>query len=401
MPEGGNRHNRSFIGKDLEFQSENISSNYFDICIDLDGAWRPYLESCLATGPFGPAAINITSATAIYNLKNVYKPQLISCYGWSANIGLNMDITVDPGAEGFDVLDSTFVECNTCIKITTAGGVSQQEPGGFLRGVHVNGFNRGIQMDGKKYFQITDCLLFSSSTGGTYVDLEIDNCSLVTVKGCIFHFPTPAGVRNCIDIGADCSEIFVVANIFNNCADAIIVRSGVSNVTIEPCIFTNVSSNEVNDLSGVADFRTGTSKWLRKQSGATAGPDIIYFRDSSSPAALDVLATSEFRGRNSIGTEVGYAISRTQIITPTNGIEDGRFSIFVLKGGVTTDIMDVGPDRVDFNVPVGLQGFVVASLPAASPGGQMIYVTDEAGGAVPAFSDGVNWRRVTDRAIVS
>ena len=31
----------------------------------------------------------------------------------------------------------------------------------------------------------------------------------------------------------------------------------------------------------------------------------------------------------------------------------------------------------------------------------MIYVSDETGGAVPAFSDGTNWRRVTDRAVVS
>jgi hypothetical protein len=31
----------------------------------------------------------------------------------------------------------------------------------------------------------------------------------------------------------------------------------------------------------------------------------------------------------------------------------------------------------------------------------MIYVSDETGGAVMAFSDGSNWRRITDRAIVS
>ena len=31
----------------------------------------------------------------------------------------------------------------------------------------------------------------------------------------------------------------------------------------------------------------------------------------------------------------------------------------------------------------------------------MIYVSDEVGGATPAFSDGVNWRRVSDLAIVS
>lgn len=33
--------------------------------------------------------------------------------------------------------------------------------------------------------------------------------------------------------------------------------------------------------------------------------------------------------------------------------------------------------------------------------GGLIYVSDESGGAVPAFSDGTDWRRVTDRAIVS
>lgn len=30
-----------------------------------------------------------------------------------------------------------------------------------------------------------------------------------------------------------------------------------------------------------------------------------------------------------------------------------------------------------------------------------IFVTDETGGAVPAFTDGAAWRRCTDRAIVS
>ena len=41
------------------------------------------------------------------------------------------------------------------------------------------------------------------------------------------------------------------------------------------------------------------------------------------------------------------------------------------------------------------------TLPSASPAAQMIYVSDESGGAVVAFSDGTHWRRVTDRAIVS
>lgn len=48
-----------------------------------------------------------------------------------------------------------------------------------------------------------------------------------------------------------------------------------------------------------------------------------------------------------------------------------------------------------------LPSFTVSTLPAANIVGQMLFVTDETGGSVPAFSDGTNWRRVTDRAIVS
>jgi hypothetical protein len=45
--------------------------------------------------------------------------------------------------------------------------------------------------------------------------------------------------------------------------------------------------------------------------------------------------------------------------------------------------------------------YTVAGVPDPAVPAQIIYVSNEAGGAVPAFSDGTNWRRVTDRAIVS
>ncbi|MFQ5444503.1 MAG: hypothetical protein ACE5EK_07795 [Nitrospinales bacterium] len=50
-----------------------------------------------------------------------------------------------------------------------------------------------------------------------------------------------------------------------------------------------------------------------------------------------------------------------------------------------------------------LESFTVVTLPPVPPAGSpaLIYVSDETGGAVPAFSDGTNWRRITDRAVVS
>lgn len=53
------------------------------------------------------------------------------------------------------------------------------------------------------------------------------------------------------------------------------------------------------------------------------------------------------------------------------------------------------------------RSFAVADLPDAGDfdpeqgGAAYLYVSDEAGGATLAFSDGTNWRRVQDRVIVS
>lgn len=51
---------------------------------------------------------------------------------------------------------------------------------------------------------------------------------------------------------------------------------------------------------------------------------------------------------------------------------------------------------------LSLKPYTVAELANVTPTlGSYVMVSDEAGGAVPAFGDGTNWRRATDRAIVS
>ena len=59
--------------------------------------------------------------------------------------------------------------------------------------------------------------------------------------------------------------------------------------------------------------------------------------------------------------------------------------------------------------PFLIQGYAVASLPSAESYGaltgdsfsSLIFVADEVGGPTMAFSDGVNWLRCSDNAIVS
>lgn len=77
---------------------------------------------------------------------------------------------------------------------------------------------------------------------------------------------------------------------------------------------------------------------------------------------------------------------------------------FIDRLGFKTKIGGTGTPAcaLDVEGPVKVKSYVKAALPAASAGAaQIIYVSDEAGGAVLAFSDGTNWRRVTDRAVVS
>jgi hypothetical protein len=48
-----------------------------------------------------------------------------------------------------------------------------------------------------------------------------------------------------------------------------------------------------------------------------------------------------------------------------------------------------------------LPSYIVAGLPSPSIVGLMAFATNAAGGSIPVFSDGTNWRRVDDRTIVT
>ena len=71
--------------------------------------------------------------------------------------------------------------------------------------------------------------------------------------------------------------------------------------------------------------------------------------------------------------------------------------------GERVDTLETDADALATSMAVSLKlpSYLKTALPAASPAGQMIYVTNDVGGATPAFSDGSAWRRVADRAIIA
>jgi hypothetical protein len=86
----------------------------------------------------------------------------------------------------------------------------------------------------------------------------------------------------------------------------------------------------------------------------------------------------------------------TQAVTATDDLGSVTETATIL-----TDLEFIVTSGVFYPTQLVLPPYTVMTLPNASPSGQMIYVTDDSGGAVPAFSDGTDWRRVTDRAVVS
>ena len=93
-------------------------------------------------------------------------------------------------------------------------------------------------------------------------------------------------------------------------------------------------------------------------------------------------------------------VDPAMIIGGTHAVENDQSTVitYVYKraSGQTTGLVD---GEIELH---GMPTFTVAGVPDVSANeGRMIYVSDETGGAVPAFSAGTDWRRATDLARVS
>lgn len=155
----------------------------------------------------------------------------------------------------------------------------------------------------------------------------------------------------------------------------------------------------------------------RNNATASAGVTIRANRSKGTVTAKTVVATNDTL---SLDSAYGYDGSNyrqaSEIIvlviagTPSSTDMMGRWQCNLSASGSVTPTQVASFDHgaglrmftntvIDANRHLQMRSYTVATLPSAATAGQWIYVSDETGGAVPAFSDGTNWRRVTDRAI--
>ena len=212
--------------------------------------------------------------------------------------------------------------------------------------------------------------------------------------------------------------------------------TAVANISNSVCIGTNVDSYGSSQILIGAGFSTNAS-WGAEDGiyfgiGAVGRATAGFFQDPGGATSLP--ANFAVGGNQVMRTDLGVVKSgagsgliylqnynNSNITEPTTDLadavalyakdrtagqsglvvksEDGTKHMFADSVGINTVTPDANA-ALDVEGVIKAKSYTVATVPTAVTGG-IIYVSDETGGATLAFSDGTNWRRTTDLAIVS
>ncbi|MDP3545976.1 MAG: DUF2793 domain-containing protein [Phreatobacter sp.] len=161
---------------------------------------------------------------------------------------------------------------------------------------------------------------------------------------------------------------------------------------------------------------TGQVPLVLERCQDSGSPNIVTRRSRGSVAARTAVQAGDVvGGQNAFahdGTDYRVCAQMRPVVdgAVSTGIVPSRWEIFTTDtSGVTAvrttvdrngDLIQTGAIRA--GGPVRPGSFTVATLPAAADhAGALVDVVDEAGGRTLAMSDGADWRRVHDRAVVS
>lgn len=161
---------------------------------------------------------------------------------------------------------------------------------------------------------------------------------------------------------------------------------------------------------------TGQVPLILERCQDSGAPNLVTRRARGSVAARTAVQAGDVvGGQNAFGhdgTDYRVCAQMRPVVdgAVSAGVVPSRWELFTTDAaGVTAvrttidrngDLIQTGAVRA--GGPVRPGSFTVATLPAAADhAGALVDVTDEAGGRTLAMSDGADWRRVHDRAVVS
>ena len=152
-------------------------------------------------------------------------------------------------------------------------------------------------------------------------------------------------------------------------------------------------------------IRVGSGSYIGFGDGTntySATADVRLFRDAANRLALRRTTNAQTLIVSGTYTDASNLV-QAELAATSTAVTLSAVTAGTGADNVPVTITAAGTSPVAIGSPLALKSYTVAGVPSASAAGAgaMIYVSNESGGAIPAFSDGTDWRRVTDRAVVS
>jgi len=183
-------------------------------------------------------------------------------------------------------------------------------------------------------------------TDGNYVDVNLNGVTLVA--GTDYNTSTANTIAGLSALTANDVVEIVVYDVFS-------VFSG--NVNSDFSIGGNLTVTGTTAFTGAITSSAGATittddnapQLTLKSTDADAnkGPVLDLQRDSSSPAADDVIGLVRFRGEDAGSNITNYATISSTLKDPTEGSEDGELSFSVMKAGTDTETLLIDSGGID------------------------------------------------------
>lgn len=366
QPVGGNRHNRSVYLTNIEVKGDAVgfATDFWDVGIDLTGAWRPMLNSVLIGGPFGPGVSTdlsdsspLFAMTAALNINRCYTPEIENCYFWSAATLIQcLDTSGGNEAEGFRLSHSVLNGCKVGVKYARTG----QEPLLWITDCHINSRDVGIDLDGCQLFYLTGLNMYNedlaqqTSVVGNVYSILLRNCDKGYLSGNMFHFNgNPELINIELNSAVACDQIMMTDNTFNSnstsgsATAAINIGGGATNVVMENSTFPGTYDDNIIDGTGefpIMNLNRSRRLSVNSQSDDNlTGPFLELYRDSSLPVDNDAGGGIEFTANDSNLDRWQQAIIRSVSVSRLAGAftKEAQLEFFIENFGVFDKAMTI------------------------------------------------------------
>lgn len=231
---------------------------------------------------------------------------------------------------------------------------------------------------GELAVNLADGLIFSKNAAGTVISLGGGTSGITSGQVTTALGFTPANVAGdtfsgnvLVNAGTDSRTLLQVSGVTqaqfqatasairlssNNTTPLVVGTNGVDRVTFDSVGNTTFGSAQATGVFRVQGQNSGDMVVFEStDASATAAPDFVLYRNSSSPVAGDQVGNILFRGKDSGGADQSYARILSTIADPTAGAEEGDLRFGVQTASGFFDLMTLT------SVGLGVSGTVSAT----------------------------------------